>query len=292
MNYPTHLASGPAAIPLLQRDLEGARTAYARGDPGASAVAHAAKGGGGTHGDSEEPHQQGGEYVKLVVFGGLDGILTSFAIVAGAAGVGLGVKAVLGIGISNVLADALAMGVGEYLSTKSENEYIAEERSREAWEFKNHPEGEISEMVEIFVNRGMSKPDAEEVISRMAKYPEFFINLMMTEELGLKVPDESERTLLRAFVMFASFATFGFLPILGYTATAFFVRDKTEAESSRHMMIAACAITSVTLVGLGAFKAHFAHRRYLRSALETLLLGGVCATLSYNVGLAVASINW
>lgn len=74
------------------------------------------------------------------MFGGLDGILTSFAIVAGSAGAQLSVPAVLAIGISNVLADALAMGVGEYLSSKSEEEYTREERSREEWEFDNFPE--------------------------------------------------------------------------------------------------------------------------------------------------------
>jgi hypothetical protein len=140
---PSNSAQGASiAVPLLQRDLSGARAAYTDRDTEASAVAHKAK--TLTHGRNE-PHVEGGEYVKLVVFGGLDGILTSFAIVAGAAGVGLSVKAVLGIGISNVLADALAMAVGEYLSTKSEKEYIAEERSREAWEFKNFPEGEVAE---------------------------------------------------------------------------------------------------------------------------------------------------
>lgn len=140
--------NGSAAVPLLQRDLEGARSAFTARDVNASAVAHASKAAAGVAGaphHSAEPHVQGGEYVKLLVFGGLDGILTSFAIVAGAAGVGLSVKAVLGIGISNVLADALAMGVGEYLSTKSEHEYIREEHARESWEFKNHPDGEVAE---------------------------------------------------------------------------------------------------------------------------------------------------
>jgi DNA damage-binding protein 1 len=148
-------------------------------------------------------------------------------------------------------------------------------------------------VVEIFVNRGMELQDAREVIERMSKYPDFFVNLMMTEELGLQVPDESQSTLLRACVMFGSFSTFGFLPILGYVASAYIVKGAGDDETGHgQMMVAACVITSITLVFLGAFKAHFAHRRYLRSALETLLLGGVCATLSYSVGLLVSLIDW
>ena len=142
----------------------------------------------------------------------------------------------------------------------------------------------------------MSQADAHEVTVTMAKYPEFFVNLMMTEELGLQVPDEKEQTLLKGVVMFGSFATFGMLPIFGYVATAYVVKDAStqdgEESHPMQMLIAACVVTSVTLVALGAFKAHFAHRRYLKSAMETLLSGGVCATLSYNVGLALSSVNW
>ena len=91
-----------------------------------------------------------------MIFGGLDGILTSFAIVAGAAGGKLPTSVVLILGFSNIVADALSMGVGEFLSSKAENEWILSERKREVWELENFPEGEIKEMVEIYEERGMS----------------------------------------------------------------------------------------------------------------------------------------
>ncbi len=73
----------------------------------------------------------------------MDGILTSFAVVAGAAGGKLPTPVVLVLGFSNIFADALSMGVGEFLSSKAENEWILSERKREEWEFENYPEGEI-----------------------------------------------------------------------------------------------------------------------------------------------------
>jgi DNA damage-binding protein 1 len=124
-----------------------------------------------------------------MIFGGLDGILTSFAIVAGAAGGNLSSSVVLILGFSNIFADALSMGVGEFLSSKAENEWIMSERRREEWELENFPEGEIKEMVEIYESRGMSKEDAELVIITMAKYKDFFVDVMMTQELELQVPD-------------------------------------------------------------------------------------------------------
>jgi VIT1/CCC1 family predicted Fe2+/Mn2+ transporter len=124
-----------------------------------------------------------------MIFGGLDGILTSFAIVAGAAGGNLSSGVVMILGFSNIFADALSMGVGEFLSSKAENEWILSERRREEWELENYPEGEIKEMVEIYEARGMSKEDAELVISTMAKYKDLFVDIMMTQELELQVPE-------------------------------------------------------------------------------------------------------
>ena len=138
---------------------------------------------------SEEHHQESGGLLKPMIFGGLDGILTSFAIVAGAAGGNLSTNVVLILGFSNIFADALAMGVGEFLSSKAENEWILSERKREEWEFENFPDGEIKEMVEIYEERGMSHDDAALVIHTMAKYKDFFVDVMMTQELQLQVPD-------------------------------------------------------------------------------------------------------
>ena len=80
---------------------------------------------------SEEMHQSEGGFLKPIIFGGLDGTLTAFAIVAGAAGGKLSTGVVLILGFSNILADALSMGVGEFLSSKAENEWILSERRRE-----------------------------------------------------------------------------------------------------------------------------------------------------------------
>ena len=208
------------AQPLMQgpsRDLEAARDAYKTGDMEASRSAHTP---GGLQGGMKatEDHIEAGGRVKSIVFGGLDGILTSFAIVSGAVGAHLGPVVILAMGISNVLADALSMGAGEYLSSRSYNNYVRKELEREQWELENFPEGEIMEMIELYESRGMSREDATVVVTRMAKYKNFFLNIMMTEELCLPVPEEDDNinSLKDGLVMFASFAAFGMLPILGF----------------------------------------------------------------------------
>mmetsp|Transcript_25987 Transcript_25987/g.31868 ORF Transcript_25987/g.31868 Transcript_25987/m.31868 type:complete len:295 (-) Transcript_25987:16-900(-) len=238
---------------------------------------------------TEEPHQKGGDFLKAVIFGGLDGILTSFAIVAGATGGSLSNNVVLILGFSNIFADALSMGVGEFLSSKAHNEWVLKERSREKWEMDNYPEGEIKEMVEIYVSKGMSIKDAELVINTMAKYKEFFVDVMMVEELSLQVPEEDYKieAMKEGFVMFLSFAFFGALPLLGYVI----IPMNFPSMSSQHLFIFACIITGFVLFIMGSVKSFFSASNWFTSGAETLLLGGTCATVAYLIGQWVDTLS-
>ena len=258
------------------RDLEGARNAYDKGDIEASKLAHATK----THG---EDHSKVGGHIKSIVFGGMDGIITTFAVVAGAVGGGLGTDVILILGFSSVFADAVSMGIGDALSTKSENDYILMEKAREKWELENHPEGEIEEMIDLYVGKGMSKEDATECINRMAKYPEFFVNVMMAEELELQVPDEDENPWIDGGVTFLSFVFFGTIPLLGYLC--FYAAGYTPQA----LFIVACVITALALFGLGVVKSRITKQLWHKSGLEVLGLGGGAACLAYLVGALVDS---
>ena len=160
---------GDLKEPLVGRDLDAARRAYEVGGAAAAEASRAAH-SVSVNGMAVEQHEQSGGRLKGIVFGGLDGILTSFAIISGSVGASLGPVAMLALGVSNVLADALSMGAGEYLSSRSYNSYVRKEREREAWELENFPAGEIAEMVELFVARGMSRTDAEFVIQRSMRF--------------------------------------------------------------------------------------------------------------------------
>eukprot|EP00611_Tribonema_gayanum_P010642 TRINITY_DN206_c8_g1_i1.p1 TRINITY_DN206_c8_g1~~TRINITY_DN206_c8_g1_i1.p1 ORF type:complete len:281 (-),score=66.11 TRINITY_DN206_c8_g1_i1:247-1089(-) len=256
--------------------VSGIRDAYNHGDAEASRLLHDARAGE----PHEEAHSEAGEYLKVMVFGGLDGILTSFAVVAGAAGGGLDWPVVLVLGFSNILADALSMGVGEYLSSQAHNEYVMAEKRREEWELKNHREGEIAEMVAIFTQRGMSQEDASDVVNKMAKYDDFFVNLMMSEELQLQVPESQDETIKEGFIMFLSFATFGALPLLGYTIFPMLDPDISNAI----LFKVACAVTGVSLFLMGAIKSKFATRSWYASGVEMVCLGGVCAAVAFEIG--------
>eukprot|EP00325_Prymnesiales_sp_UTEX-LB-985_P028947 CAMPEP_0174727850 /NCGR_PEP_ID=MMETSP1094-20130205/50595_1 /TAXON_ID=156173 /ORGANISM="Chrysochromulina brevifilum, Strain UTEX LB 985" /LENGTH=309 /DNA_ID=CAMNT_0015929679 /DNA_START=375 /DNA_END=1304 /DNA_ORIENTATION=- len=275
-------SNGGLAAPLMQqRDLQAARDAYISGSVEASRAAHSIK----TMRGASEEHEQSGGRLKGVIFGGLDGALTSFAILAGSVGANLVPVAMLALGVSNVLANAMSMGVGEVLSSRSYSNYVRKERDREMWELQNFPEGEINEMVELFVARGMSREDAEVVIHKMAKYKDFFVDIMMTEELALPVPSEGDsiESLKDGATMLASFAFFGLLPIV-----AFVVAGATAPILDTTALFAcACGLTMVVLFVLGAVKAKFHDKRYCSSGCETVVLGASCAALAFLVGRAL-----
>ena len=251
------------------RDLKGARKAYRSRDAEASIRAHSTR--------AEERHQtEHGQYLKSAVYGGLDGIITTFAVVAGVAGAELSAGIVLILGFANLIADGLSMAVGDYLSTKSELEYEKAERERERWEIENYPEGEKKEMVELYVAKGMPEQDAQTIVDIFARNQETWVEIMMVEELGIVRTDESP--VRNAVVTFFSFAIFGFVPLLVFVVAGMlpYVPFNTFAVAG--------ILTGATLFALGAIKVRITGRNWLRSGLETLAVGGLAAAAAFLVG--------
>ena len=147
------------------------------------------------------------------------------------------------------------MGVGEFLSSKANNEWILSEKKREEWEMENYREGEIQEMIDIYVGKGLSRADAKLVIETMAKYEGFFVDLMMQQELELQVPEDDhvEQSMKEGFVMFCSFAFFGTAPLLGYTIIPWIYPNLDSSV----LFKAACAVTGLVLFFLGSIKSNF-----------------------------------
>ena len=253
---------------MLSRNLDKAKDAFQKRDPEASRAAH-------DHRSSEDHRDGGGRYLKSSIYGGLDGIITTFAVVAGVAGASLSAGIVLILGFANLIADGLAMAFGEFLSGKAEREFHAAERERETWEFENHPEGEKRELVELYVAKGLAKEDAEKVVEVFAKKKEVIVDVMMVEELGLFEDDGSP--LGNAVATFLSFVTFGFVPLVSYVST-----EWLEWEGDQFGV--ACGLTALTLFLLGALKVRFTNRSWLSSGMEMMLVGGVAAFAAFGIG--------
>ena len=274
----------------LTRRLSAAKDAYNENDQEASRKAHEQKQATTSQSTSdikysaEEAHAgAGGKYVKSLVFGGLDGIITTFAVVAASKGGNLSTEIVLLMGFANLCADGLSMGFGDYLSSRAEHEYATTEKKREKWEFDNFPEGEKKEMVELYVQRGMKEEDAKIIIDTMAKYENIFVDVMMVEELGLMPPDEEESSAKNGMVTFIAFSMFGFVPLMPYL-----IGRLAKSGSSNALFLSACCLTAFTLFSLGAAKARFTNQPQIKSGAWMLVNGGLAAIAAYLVSWGIS----
>lgn len=261
---------------MISRNLDKAKAAFSGGDVEASRLAHESGGGGG------EPHRSGGgQYIKSFVYGGLDGTITTFAVVAGVAGASLSTSVILILGFANLFADGIAMAFGDFLSTRAEQQYAAGERKREEWELENYPEGEKKELREIYQEKGLNEEDATTLVDILAKHPEVMVDTMMVTELGILEGDDSP--VKNAAVTFTSFVVFGFVPLF-----VFVLMRVTGLEIDA--LPWACGLTAATLFCLGVLKGRFSMVPWWRSGIEMLFLGGLAAVAAYFVGRALESL--
>lgn len=222
------------------------------------------------------------ENLKQIVYGGNDGIVTTFAIVAGFAGAGaegaaqIGALAVLVFGLANLFADAVSMGLGEFLSTRSQMDLYATQRAIELKELEDNPNGERAELIEMMTDRGLTREDAEHAADRLMKSPELVVDMMMAYELEMPEMRQAAPA-WDGLVTFASFLVFGAVPLLPY-----FLRDPSEAT----FWLSVWA-TFGALVGLGVLRWWASREKILRCIGETVLVGGVCAVVAFGVGAIV-----
>jgi vacuolar iron transporter family protein len=215
------------------------------------------------------------KYLPEIVYGSIDGIVTTFAVVAGSAGADLSISVVLILGMANLFADGLSMSIGSYLSKKSEQDNYHKHRRVEAWEIENLPEVERKEIEEIFRAKGFEGEELKMVVNRITANKQVWLDTMMTDELGLtlenKSPFKAGVSTLMAFVVA------GAIPLIVYV---FAYLGSIQVDP----FIFSSVITLLTFILIGYIKTYVTQAGWLRSVTETLLLGAAAATVAYLLG--------
>jgi VIT1/CCC1 family predicted Fe2+/Mn2+ transporter len=226
-------------------------------------------------------HQQGSklgrfsDYLGEFVYGGIDGSVTTFAVVAGAAGAGLSSQVVIILGFANLIADGFAMSVGSYLSKKSEQQNYDKHKKIEYWEVDHLPEKEKEEIREIYRNKGFEGELLEQVVATITADKDRWVDVMMKEELEMM--EEQRSPLTMGAVTFASFVTIGLIPLLVY------VYDYLSPLQANLFFIST-TMTSAAFLFIGWLKTYVTQTSRWKGMLETLALGSAAAALSYVVG--------
>ncbi|MBM6615146.1 VIT1/CCC1 transporter family protein [Desemzia sp. RIT804] len=212
-----------------------------------------------------------GSYVKSMVYGGLDGIITTFAVVAGVVGGALDLRVIIILGFSNLLADGFSMATGDYLSSKSEKEY--EEHQISLKQLQN-PESTKTVLIQRCQNMGLTEEDAVSVSTILNRYGTSVTDQLFYED----TKKEDNNPIKNALVTFFSFFIFGLVPLLAYVFAQFIPGIVS------YSFFLASGLTGLTLFILGALKSRVTHSNWIKSGLEMLIIGGFAALFAYIVG--------
>src|SRR3989344_3804285 len=226
-------------------------------------------------------HNLSGKYIKSFVYGGLDGIITTFAVVAGVTGASLNAGIVLILGFANLTADGISMAFGDYLSTKAEKEYGRAERKKEEKAVQS-PKIEKKSLIKIFFDQGFSRKDSESIAGVVCKNKKACVDIMLSYELG--IGKKRQNPFKNALITFSSFVLFGFIPLIAY------VFSKSISIFRHDTFLIASLFTGLTLFSLGAAKCRVTGMNWIRSGTEMLLVGGLAAFAAYFIGYSISTI--
>lgn len=207
-------------------------------------------------------------YLRDWIYGGIDGAVTTFAIVAGAVGAQVSVDIVLILGVANLVADGFSMAAGNYSGTKAEVEDYRRLRAMERRHVRLDPDGEREEIRQIFRAKGLEGEQLELVVETITSNETAWIGTMLAEEHGLAATPRSPTK--AAWATFGAFFLCGLVPLLPYL----FGGGLTESAVA----------TGLVFFAIGSAKSHWSLSSWWRSGLETLAIGMGAALLAYGIG--------
>jgi vacuolar iron transporter family protein len=232
-----------------------------------------------------EEHRQSalGSHLKDIVYGGVDGIVTTFAVVAGFSGAALSDSTTIQLtsvvmllfGLANLFADGVSMGLGNFLSIRSDQSLYASIRKKEEYEMLHNGDVEAEETITILMEKGFVESEARTIAELYRKNPNYWVDFMMNNEL--RIPDpRGEHPIYSGIATFLSFICFGVVPLF-----PFIFMDALNPKTLFHISSVG---TLLALVLLGCFKAEVIGGKTVNSIFETVIVGGTAALAAYFVG--------
>jgi len=224
-----------------------------------------------------EQHFTSSNFVRDVVIGMSDGLTVPFALAAGLSGAIANTRFIVIGGLAEIAAGSIAMGLGGYLAARGDAEHYVQEKAREYREIEEIPEEEKAEVSKVFRNYGLTLEESSPVVEALSTRPDARVDFMMRFELGLEEPDP-KRAVTSAGTIAASYVAGGLIPLSPYIVLS---------DAFRGLIVSAI----VTLLALGVFgfiKGRYTGARALRSAGQTMLIGGVAASVAFALAKLIA----
>ncbi|MFN8582546.1 MAG: VIT1/CCC1 transporter family protein [Gemmatimonadaceae bacterium] len=223
-----------------------------------------------------EKHFTASEAVRDVVIGMSDGLTVPFALAAGLSGAVAASGVVVTAGLAEVSAGAIAMGLGGYLAARTDREHYASEVAREYDEVQRVPDREREEVFDLLAAYGVDRTASAPVVEALAARPDEWVKFMMRFELGLEEPDP-RRARRSALTIGGAYVAGGLIPLFPYMLVA----------NLPSAFRASVVVTMIALAVFGFIKGGFTGASRWRSALQTLLIGGIAAAVAFGIARAI-----
>lgn len=221
------------------------------------------------------------------VLGGVDGVVTTFAVIAGSAGGGLSLATIIILGLANLVADGFSMAVSNYLGTSSRQQEVARSRADEDWQVATHPEGERQEIREIFARKGFEAETLDRIVDVITGDAKVWVDTMVAEEL--KLSEVSAHPVRAALTTFFAFVLFGFIPLLPFLAGIGAGIEGAVGGFDR-MFAISIGLAAAAFFALGVAKGAVLGLGRLRAGLQTLAVGSLAAVLAYGIGAGLRAL--
>jgi len=215
-------------------------------------------------------------YLRDWIYGGIDGAVTTFAVVSGVAGAQLAPWIILALGFANLFADGFSMAASNFLGTKAEQEDLDRLEVIENRHIDLAPEGEREEVRQIFRSKGFDGEDLERIVQLVTADRKRWVRTMLTEEYGL--PREIRSSWIAAISTFSAFLICGLVPLLPFLFRV------------SHAFEVSIIMTAVVFIAIGSAKSKWSTASWWRSGLMTLLVGAIAAGLAYAAGVFLKTL--
>lgn len=209
-------------------------------------------------------------YLRDWIYGGIDGAVTTLAVVTGVAGAQLSAWIILALGFANLFADGFSMAASNYLGTKAEHDDWRRLEKIEHRHIDLTPEGEREEVRQIFERKGFTGKDLERIVELTTSDRDRWVQTMLVEEYGL--PHAVRSPWIAALSTFTAFVVCGLAPLVPYLF------------GSKYSLTISVTLTGIIFVTIGSIKSRWSTSSWWHSGLTTLLVGAIAAALAYLAG--------
>jgi VIT1/CCC1 family predicted Fe2+/Mn2+ transporter len=217
--------------------------------------------------------------ISDAVLGGIDGCVTTFAVVAGAYGAGFPATVALVLGFANLLADGFSMAVSNYESVKAQGEYVESLRRKEEFHIRHIPEGEREEVRQIFAAKGFDGDVLEQIVETITQDQKLWVDTMLWEEYGVQTETPGPwRAGFTTLVAFMAAGVFPLLPLL-----------LASLDGGQQFMLSAF-LSGLIFLLIGMLKSLVFALPVWRAGLQTLFTGGIAAGLAFAAGSVLRAV--